>query len=113
MNNVCRIASGRLGRLLATQRAWDFSDESRRLSCGRPALWLTLDENWSLSALALSGNEVTNEDAPGVARMLATCTGLATLDLSAVALGRLDRPQLQQVAKALAQRHNHQPQPVE
>ena len=103
MNNVCRIASGRLGRLLATQRAsWDFSDESCRLSwVGRSALWLIMDENWSLSALALSGNEVTNEDAPGVARMLATCTGLATLDLSAVALGRLDRPQLQQVAKAL------------
>ena len=43
MNNVCRIASGRLGRLLATQRAsWDFSDEACRLSwVGRSALWLT------------------------------------------------------------------------
>ena len=104
MNNVCRIASGKLGRLLATQRAeWNFADERCRLSwVGRSALWLIMDENTQLKVLNLSNNIVTAEDAPGVARMLSTCTGLQTLNLGATGLGKLDRPPLFVVAKALS-----------
>ena len=103
MNNVCRIASGRLGRLLATQRtSWDFSEENCRLGwVGRSALWLIMDENYTLSSLALTGNEITNDDAAGLGRLMSTCSGLQTLNLASTSLGKLDKIQLSQVAKAL------------
>ena len=101
MNNVCRIASGHLGRLLARQRpAWDFS-EHRLLWVGRSALWLLMDENDALRSLTMRHNAVVADDANGLARMLATCPGLQTLDLAATAIGALERSALARIARAL------------
>lgn len=101
VSQVCRIASGHLGRLLAKQRAsWNFTEH--QLSwVGRAALWLIMDENDALRSLTLGHNALSADDSAGLARMLATSSGLQELDLSATSLGALERSGLAPIARAL------------
>ena len=82
MNNTCRIAAGHLGALLAGQRAdWDFR-EAPLTPNGRSALWFITDENDKVRSINVANNEVDSEDVGGIAKMLATCPNLQSLDLS-------------------------------
>ena len=82
MNNTCRIAAGHLGALLAKQRsAWDFR-EAPLTPNGRSALWFITDENERVESINVSNNDVSSDDVVGLARMIATCPALKSLDLS-------------------------------
>ena len=82
MNNTCRIAAGHLGGLLAKQRAeWDFQRYPLTAN-GRMALWYITDENRMVASISVANNEVSSQDVSGLAKMISTCTGLRTLDLS-------------------------------
>ena len=82
MNNTCRIAAGHLGSLLARQRAdWDFRRHPLTGN-GRMALWYITEENVTVASISVANNEVSSQDVGGLAKMIATCPSLLSLDLS-------------------------------
>ena len=109
MNNVCRIASGELGKRLASQRSsWSFAEHKLNW-VGKAALWSLVKGNEHISSIDLSGNAVgpgsgpgeADVDSNGLASLFASCRQLQQVNLAFNQLGAFGARQLSQWVKHL------------
>ena len=115
MNNVCRIASGELGKRLAFQRpVWSFVDDARLSWVGKAALWALVKSNDFIRGLHLSGNVVgpgmggaeADVDCNGLASLFSACPNLELVDLGHNNLGAFSNKQLNRWVRHIATNHS-------
>ncbi|KOO32236.1 protein nlrc3 [Chrysochromulina tobinii] len=111
MNNVCRIASGELGKRLAFQRpVWSFVDDARLSWVGKAALWALVKSNDYIRGLHLSGNAVgpgmggaeADVDCNGLASLFSACPNLELVNLGHNNLGAFSNKQLNRWVRHIA-----------
>jgi len=111
MNNVCRIASGELGKRLAFQRpVWSFVDDARLSWVGKAALWALVKSNDYIRGLHLSGNVVgpgmggaeADVDCNGLASLFSACPNLELVNLGHNNLGAFSNKQLNRWVRHIA-----------